>query len=81
MKPPAEILKYSDALIIINSLSMQAIQNAMDSLHITNDCMIIPYYFYHGVLGYPYDKIAAQKHISSYRDKILQIYEISDVKT
>lgn len=81
VKPPVEILKYPDALVIINSLSMKAIQNAMDYLHISNDCLIVPYYFYHGVLGHPYDNKMAQKHIISYRDKILQLYEISDERT
>ena len=81
VKPPTEILNYPDALVSINSLSMKAIHNAMENLHISNDCMIIPYYFYHGVLGHPYDKITAQKHIIDYCDKILQLYEVSDERT
>ena len=81
VKPPTEILKYPKALVIINSLSIKAIQNAMDYLRISNDYMIIPYYFYHGVLGHPYDKKSAQKHMISYRDKILKLYEVSDEQT
>ncbi len=81
VKPPTEILKHPKALVIINSLSMKAIRDTMDNLHICNDCMIIPYYFYHGVLGHPYDKITAQTHMINYRDKILKLYEISDEQT
>lgn len=78
VKAPSEILKYPKALVIINSLSMKAILGAMVHMGITNDCMIIPYYFYHGVLGCPYNNQIAQKHVFDYRDKILQLFETSD---
>lgn len=81
VKSPTEILQYPEALIIINSLSMKSILKAMEQMEIKNECLIIPYYFYHGVLGQPYDNFAAQKQIADCRDSILQLYELSDQQT
>lgn len=81
VKAPAEILKYPKALVIINSLSMKAILSSIDHMGISNDCMIIPFYFYHGVLGRPYNNLIAQKHMFDHKDKILQLFETSDQLT
>ena len=73
IKSPEEIHKYPNALIIINSLSMQVIQNVMSQMKISNKCMIIPYYFYHGTLEEPYDNLKAKKQLLKYKKELLEL--------
>ena len=81
VEPPTKILQHPKALIIINSLSMKAIQKAMIDMGIQNDCMIIPYYFYHGVLDHPYDSYTAQQHTNEHKNEILQLFDTTDEET
>lgn len=81
IKAPIELLNYPNALIIINSLSIQAIYNTIVKLKINNDCVVIPYYFYHGILGKPYDLIRAKEHIIKYKEQIKDLFNTEDEVT
>ena len=78
---PEEILMHPDAVVIINSISMQAILNAGKRLGIKNDILIIPYYFYHGVLEHPYDNETARIVIEEHGDEIRELFENEDEET
>ena len=78
---PREILNHRNALVIINSLSMQAILHKADSMGVSNDILIIPYYFYHGVLEHPYDNDVAREVIENYGDEIKELFCGADEET
>lgn len=75
------ILDYPDALVIINSISQLAIIRAMEDIQASNDCLIIPYYFYHGIIGRPYNNLYAKEHISAYKDEIEGLFYTKDEHT
>lgn len=81
VKDPSEILDFPDALIIINSISQLAILQSMEDMHASNDCLIIPYYFYHGVIGHPYDNIYAKEHILEHKGEIKDLFYTKDEHT
>ncbi|MDD6628177.1 MAG: FkbM family methyltransferase [Lachnospiraceae bacterium] len=81
IKAPCEILKYSNAVIIINSLSINAIMNDMEQMGINNDILIIPYYFYHGVLGVPYNNEKAKSVIDNHDIEIRDLFYLDDPET
>lgn len=78
---PCEILKYPNAVIIINSLSMSAIMNTMEQMGIQNDILIIPYYFYHGVLGEPYNNEKAMDVMNDHATEIRNLFYMEDPET
>lgn len=79
--PPNEILNHPGAVVIINSLSIQAILNTIKALTIKNDILVIPYYFYHGVLDQPYDNRRAQEVIKFHGDEIKEMFQMDDQET
>lgn len=81
VKEPKEILEHNNALVIINSLSMQAILCAVDNMGIKNDILIIPYYFYHGVLEHPYDNIKAREVVFNHEEEIKNYFYLEDDET
>ena len=78
VKKPNEILQHPEALVIINSLSIRAIQNAMTGMGAKNKHMIVPYYYYHGLFERPYDKKVAREHIMKYMAEIEELFDIKD---
>lgn len=81
IKEPKEILNHKNAVIIINSLSIQAILRDIDSMKMMNDILIIPYYFYHGTLDYPYDNKLAYQIIENHENEILEMFNLEDEET
>lgn len=81
IKAPIELLKYPKALIIINSLSIQAIYNTILQLNIHNDCVVIPYYFYHGILEHPYNILVAKEHMIEHKEQIKKLFYTKDKLT
>lgn len=81
VKGPREILKHRKALVIINSLSMQAILSAAEEMCIKNDILFIPYYFYHGVLEHPYNNIAARDVVINHEEEIKNLFYLEDEET
>ena len=79
--PPDYIKEHIKALVIINSISIQAIKRTIDMLNAKNDCAVIPYYFYHGTLEHPYDNEKAKLHANKYAESIKALYESSDDET
>lgn len=79
--PPTVILEHPDALIIINTVSIKAIQQAMADMEIKNDYRIIPYYFYHGTVNHPYTNEVAQKDTQENEEKIKSLYDLNDAHT
>ena len=76
-----EILKHPDALVIINSLSQLAIIQSMKKMHAVNDCLIVPYYYYHGLMGHPYSNLHARDHMLAHKDEIENLYYTKDEHT
>ena len=81
VKEPAEISEHPDALIIVNTISIMAIQKAMADMGIRNDYLIIPYYFYHGFVGRQYSNELAKEHTQKYKKEITELFDISDPQT
>ena len=81
VKDTREILKHPDALVIINSISQLAIIQSMEEMHAVNDCFIIPYYYYHGLLGQPYDVLHAKEHMLAHKEEIENLYYTNDERT
>jgi len=81
VKSPLEIKQYPSALIIINTISIQAIQKSLKDMDINNDYMIIPYYWYHGTINHLYVNEFAKKHIEKYKTKIEDLFYTDDFKT
>lgn len=81
VKNPEFILEHPDALVVINSISIQSIKDALDELKARNDCAVIPYYFYHGTLAHPYNNDAAKKDIKQHGDAIKRLYDPDDKQT
>lgn len=81
IREPATLLEHPQALVIINSISFQAILRSMENIHVQNECMFIPYYFYHGVMGHPYDNAVAKKHLMEKREDIKELYYLQDTET
>jgi len=81
VKSPLEIKQYPNALIIINTISIQAVQKSLKDMDINNDYMIIPYYWYHGTMNHPYVNEFAKKHIEKYKTEIEDLFYIDDPKT
>ena len=71
---PEFILQHPEALVVINSISICAIKRAMDVMQIKNDCAVIPYYFYHGTLDYPYRNEVAKEVIQLHGAEIRNLY-------
>lgn len=78
---PKEILAHSRAAIIINSLSIQAILQAIDSMKVDNDVFIIPYYFFHGTLNNQYDNKKAYDIVHAHAEEIKSLFELDDYET
>lgn len=78
---PKNILHHSGALIIINTISIQAIKRALEGMGAENDCAVIPYYFYHGTLDYPYRNDVAKKDMEMYANDIKSLYQLKDTMT
>lgn len=80
---PSVISDYNDALVIINSLSIQDIKNMLNKqcLREGEKCSVVPYYFYHGTLDHPYDNNVAKKYVVDHLDELYSLYECSDSKT
>ena len=81
VKKPEEILKHPSALVIINSISMQAIQKSMTQMGIHNDYLIIPYYYYHGSIGGGYNKKIGRECALKYRNEIEKLFDTTDSQT
>lgn len=81
IKKPEEILVHPDALLIINTLSHQAVFRSMKRMHIVNDCLIVPYYFHHGVLGNPYDIERAKECLLEHKQELKKLYNVRDPHT
>lgn len=78
---PDEILNHNKAAIIINSLSIKSIFNAIKKMQIKNDIYVIPYYFYHGVLEHPYDNIIARNVVEQHGAEIRELFNLEDAQT
>ena len=78
---PSYLKNHPKALIIINTISIKAIQDAMNNMGILNDYLVIPYYFYHGTLENKYDNEVAYKDIIKNECKIRDLYNIGDYQT
>lgn len=78
VKDPLEILQHSKALIIINTISIAAIQKALKDMNAKNDCAIIPYYFYHGTADHLYINEVAQKDAEAHEGQIRELYSKDD---
>jgi len=81
VKSPLEIKQYPNALIIINTISIQAVQKSLKDMDINNDYMIIPYYWQHGTINHPYVNEFAKEHIEKYKTKIENLFYTDDPKT
>lgn len=81
IKSTIKILDHPDALVIVNSISQSAIIQAMNDMHALNDCLLIPYYFYHGVIGHPYDNAYAREHILRHKHEIENLFYTYDEHT
>ncbi len=81
VKLPKEILDHPQALVIINTISICSIRNAMQKMGIENDCLIIPYYFYHGTIEHKYSLQAAKKLTDDHKEQIIELYDNHDVET
>lgn len=81
VEKPEKILEYPDALVIINSLSQNEILKSLSDLPARNDCMIVPYYYYHGLLDQPYDYALAREHTLKYKTKIEKLFDRNDIQT
>lgn len=81
IKAPIEILKYPDALIIINNLHFIEIPKMMKEMGAKNDCMMTPYYFHHMLLNRPYSNLLAKEHVKQYKEQIKELFEIDDIIT
>lgn len=78
---PSFISYHPDALVIINTISIKAIQKAMSDMGIKNDYVVIPYYFYHGTLEHIYDNDVAYKDIIQHETELRQLYFLEDKQT
>ena len=78
---PKLILEHADALVVLNTISISAIKRAMNNMGVDNDCAVIPYYFYHGTLDYPYRNEVAKKNAENYSGEINDLYEVKDEQT
>lgn len=78
IKSPEEILKHPDALVIINTVSICAIQNALTKLGAINDYAIIPYYLYHGTVDHPYLNETAKEDMLQHKEDIVDLYCMED---
>lgn len=81
VQSPSTILKHPDSLVIINTISIQAVQGAMKEMGIKNDYLIIPYYFYHGVSDQLYRNDDAKRDIEMHEDEIRNLYCLDDDHT
>lgn len=78
---PAMIKNHPEALIIVNTISIKAIQKAMAEMGIGNDYLIIPYYFYHGTLDHCYSNEDALHDVSENGGEIDKLYYLKDKQT
>lgn len=78
IKSTDEILGHPNALLIVNTISICAIQNAMKMLGITNDYVVIPYYLYHGTVDFPYINVAAREDMLQHKEDIVDLYWMKD---
>lgn len=81
VKEPSALLEHPSALVIVNSLSHAAILQSMENIHAQNECLFVPYYFYHGVLGHTYDNTFAKEHLARHKDEIKELYNMEDAHT
>ena len=78
---PEEIIHHPNALVIINTISMQAVLKAFRKMNVKNDILIIPYYFYSGTEGNPYSIEVANADVRLHREQIKQLYNLDDLET
>lgn len=78
IKSPDEILGHPEALIIVNTISICAIQNALKKLEVGNDYVIIPYYLYHGTVDHPYLNETAREDMLQHKEEITDLYCLED---
>lgn len=81
VKDPQFILQHPQALVIINTISIWAIEKCMINAGICNDYVIIPYYFYHGTVEHPYRNDVAKKDAENNKNKIYSLYNVEDELT
>lgn len=81
IKNPLEILQHPTALVIINTISVVAVQKAIENLGIKNDYAIIPYYFYHGTVDHEYSNEVAKQDVIKNGSKIKDLYNEDDTRT
>lgn len=81
IKSPDEILGYPNALLIVNTISICAIQNALKRLEIKNDYVVIPYYLYHGTVDHPYMNEVAREDMLQHKEDIANLYWMEDEAT
>lgn len=78
---PSIIVNHPKAIIIINTISISAIENAMKKMGVTNDYVIIPFYFYHGTVDHPYINDVAKVDAELNGEKIRSLYDEDDPLT
>lgn len=78
IKSPDVILRHPSALIIVNTISICAVQNALKRLEIANDYLIIPYYLYHGTVDHPYLNEVAREDMFLHKEDIVSLYWMED---
>lgn len=78
VKDPHEIASYPEALVIINTTSMNAVMGAMKKMHLENEMLIIPYYFCVGTMEHVYDKSVAADYVRAHENEIRELYDCKD---
>ncbi len=81
VKSPQFLLEHKSALVIVNTISIKSIQATMKCMGIENNYVIIPYYFYHGLPDYSYDKNIAKQDVEIHETEIRQLYCLNDPQT
>lgn len=81
IRSPLAILDHPKALVIINTISINAVQGAMKEMGVANECLIIPYYFYHGSMDIVYCNDDAKRDIEIHEDGIRDLYYLDDDRT
>jgi FkbM family methyltransferase len=78
---PSELLNHEKALLIINSISMESILRAFDTMGAKNDVMLIPCYYFNGTVGHKYDNLEAFTVINKHGNEIKALFDLHDIET
>lgn len=81
VESPSSVLEHPKALVIVNTVSVKAIQSAMKTMGIKNDYLIIPYYFYDGTLDHRYSNETAKQDVKNHEAQIRDLYNLEDART